>query len=115
MQRSFTFAAAALAAVLSCAPAFAAPAAQPQRVERNVRVPSSDLNLNTPDGARVMAQRILRAANRACGGRETWDLGRRAVHTCRSAAIDTALTALNAPLVTAAVAGGAQPTTLARR
>ena len=55
---------AALAASVLC-PAYA------QRPAEQVRVRYADLNLSTPDGARMLASRISFAARQICGERPT--------------------------------------------
>lgn len=63
-----------------------------------------DLNLNAEQDAKIMLQRIERAAKKACGGHATFSSYTGSLdHTfeeCRSRAIQRALRQLGAPLVT---------------
>jgi|SRR5580692_4749451 UrcA family protein len=63
-----------------------------------------DLNLNAEDDAKIMLQRIERAAKKACGGHATFaSVTGRLDHTfeeCRGEAIQRAVKQLGAPLVT---------------
>jgi UrcA family protein len=63
-----------------------------------------DLNIETEQGAKIMLQRIERAAKKACGGHPTFSSYTPTLdHTfeeCRSRAIQRAVKQLGAPLVT---------------
>jgi len=103
------FAAAALAA-----PALADPNGfgEIQQVSRTVHV--GDVDLHTTDGARVAARRIKNAASYVCGGDSRLALMSSDFSACRRDAIDRALAAIDAPLVSAAL-GRSTPTDLAAR
>lgn len=107
-----------LAAAMLSLTAGAAAAQQNDDGPRSVVVKYGDLNLDSQAGARVMLARIRSAASRACG--EAVDiamLDRFALYShCRTASIDQAVRALNAPLVTAMAGGqGAAETQFAQR
>jgi UrcA family protein len=63
-----------------------------------------DLNLNAEEGAKIMLQRIERAAKKACGGHATFSSYTgspdRTFEECRVNAILRAVNELGAPLVT---------------
>ncbi len=104
----------ALVASLSASALAAGPvAAQAQDTGAGlaVSVRYSDLDINREAGARVMLKRIQWAASEACGGEpDLRVLERRMIYDrCRSQTIERAVTALNAPLVTAAAHGSATP------
>jgi UrcA family protein len=81
-------------------------------VER-VPVSYADLDLSREADARIMLDRLDRAARRACGGRPEFDSTFRFMASaleegyreCRSAAMSGALTALGAPVVHRAYTG----------
>jgi UrcA family protein len=105
---------------LCAAAAFAAPAiadpyfsiGQTYQVSRTVHL--ADVNLHTTDGASVAAWRIRRAADYVCGGDQLIVRASADFDSCRSGAVDRALAALNAPLVSAAL-GRPTPTDIAAR
>jgi UrcA family protein len=68
-----------------------------------VKVSFSDLNLDTPAGAKVLYGRISRAAAQVCGpGLATWYPGKaRAVRDCLNATVDRAVKQINRPTLTA--------------
>ena len=79
--------------------AAAAPTDPTDRVD--VIVKTSDVDLRTPDGAKLMALRIRNAAAEACG-RQAFPvtvLFSDGFIRCREDAIDRAVATLNAPLV----------------
>lgn len=104
-----------LAAVAAGLPAAGQPSAADD-APISVRVGYADLNLNSAAGAKAMLARIEAAARRACGSEpDIRDLQRVAVYSrCRTETTQRALTALNAPLVTA-LANGSTAGRLASR
>ena len=86
--------------------AFAAPAIAQPVVTTSIAVSPAGLDLATPTGAALMANRIDRAAVSACGAsgfsaRDVQNEVRRSA--CYRDAVGQALTALNAPAVNAAL------------
>lgn len=70
----------------------------------SVRIAYRDLDLASPEGAKVMLARIHRAASMVCNGGldEGWDIARRnQVRACVRHASDEAVSSLAAPMVTA--------------
>jgi UrcA family protein len=64
-----------------------------------------DLNINAEQDAKIMLQRIERAARKACGGHPAFSsltglLDRRTFEECRSKAIQRAVRQLGAPMLT---------------
>jgi UrcA family protein len=63
-----------------------------------------DLNIDTEEGAKVMLERIERAAKKACGGHPTFGsfshLSDHTFEECRSKAVERTVKRLGAPLVT---------------
>jgi UrcA family protein len=102
MKRLFTSVCLSLCAAAAFASTAAAqPQPTPGRVEQVVQL--GDIDLHTQAGAKVAARRIHIAADYVCGGdnllwRRDFDFP-----ACRDAAIDRALAALQAPLVSAAL------------
>jgi UrcA family protein len=82
-----------------------------------VKVQYADLNLSSPAGAKVMLQRIHRAADAVCGPQSTSRIDRvaRLHETCVKHAISGSVRQLNIPMVTALYTGGGEAalTTLA--
>jgi len=88
--------------------------AAPAAAQSAVRVGYSDLNLQSPNGAKVMLARLDAAAPRACGpAPKARDRARATVYgACVNETVGGAVAALGAPLVTAAY-GGAVATDIA--
>jgi UrcA family protein len=76
----------------------------PTRITGRSVVNYGDLNLNAEQDAKIMLQRIDRAAKKACGGHPTFSSYTGALdHTfedCRERAIQRTVKQLSAPLVT---------------
>ena len=72
-------------------------------LEPEVTIHYSDLNLSSPQGARVLYARIRTAAQRVCGPSfSLWDSSRSVKwKLCYAASIDTAVKKVNQPLLTA--------------
>jgi UrcA family protein len=101
----------AAAALAGVSPTLAAPSdSQVQVVSEVVRY--ADLDPNTDAGARRLALRIRLAANRVCS--QIYMPGSDDLSPCHQAAIDRAVTGLDAPLVKDAL-GLSAPSHLARR
>lgn len=81
----------------------------------SVKVQSSDLNLSTDAGAKVMLQRIRQAAKSVCGPAPTNQIDRvaRLHEICVKDAVSRTVSQLNSPMITALYSGGSAPTTLA--
>lgn len=63
-------------------------------------------NLTTESGARAVHAQLRRAANQACGPMDLRDLRQvAAVRECRQRAVDEAVAAINAPMLTAVHSG----------
>ena len=85
----------------------AANAAAGEVIRKDVAVSYSDLNLSTDAGARALLVRINAAATSACGNSPTFystysiapSLAYREFDTCRSNAINAAISSISAPLV----------------
>jgi UrcA family protein len=97
------------AAVMLAAPCFGAHAdtstdGSPTNITGRRVVYYGDLNLNAEQDAKIMLQRIERAAKKACGGHATFSSYRGSLdHTfeeCRGEAIQRAVKQLGAPMVT---------------
>jgi UrcA family protein len=61
----------------------------------------NDLDIQTPEGAKVLYQRIRLAANRVCETNDRDPVMREATPTCVDTAIDNAVKKVNAPYLTA--------------
>ena len=100
---TIVFAAAALAT--SVGSAMAAPAAGPNTVSTIVRY--TDLDLSSKDGAKAMLHRIRKAADRVCEPEA--DIGDIVDYAdwrhCVTTSIDSAVSRLGSPMVTAAYSG----------
>jgi UrcA family protein len=85
----------------------AAAIATPVLAQSAITVGYADLNLQSRSGAKVMVARINAAAHRACGPAPIIrDLRRSQEYSdCVDETVSQAVTALNAPLVTAAYGG----------
>ena len=107
MNRFAVAASVAFAAVLGAQPTFAATA---DDGTISVRVPYTDLNLQSPAGAHTMLGRLTAASHSACGSEPAIaDLGRSTLYRdCVSSTLDRAVRSLGAPLVTAAYDGASQ-------
>jgi UrcA family protein len=89
------FGAAALGALCTTAQA-----TEPELASKTVRF--ADLNLETPDGAKVLYHRIRAAAREVCEQSVSRDpIMTEAVHGCIDKAIDNAVKKVNAPYLTA--------------
>ena len=108
----FHTAAAALAALLACAPA-AAVAGQGHDAAR-VRVAHQDLDLTAEAGARVLLQRLQTAAGVACRRDEGPRVSRDQTD-CRRAAVAGAVRRADAPALTALYEDAAPDLVLASR
>ena len=100
-------------ALIACV---AASLAAPALAEPTVKVAYGDLNLQSRPGARQLLARLHAAARKVCGPAPIIaDLGRDAAYRgCLKATVNTAVSDLNAPLVTAAYEGlGATSRTVA--
>jgi UrcA family protein len=104
-----------LALCLACAGAIAQAAPAPAQISDSgvisVAVPTSDLNLSQPDGAKALLGRLRAAASVACAGRpETLlDLARvQAYDACFRTSLDGAVSQVRAPLVDALYRGRAE-------
>ena len=74
----------------------------------SVKINYSDLNMSSPDGARVLLSRIKSAADRLCGYYADADLGRRAEHMkCVRETVNEAVAEVDNPVLTA-LNGGVQ-------
>lgn len=104
MNRFAVAASVAFAAVLGGQPTFAATA---DDGTISVSVPYTDLNLQSPAGARTMLARLTAASHTACGSEPAINnLGRAQLYrNCVSGTLDRAVRSLGAPLVTAAYDG----------
>ncbi|MGH6985228.1 MAG: UrcA family protein [Caulobacteraceae bacterium] len=105
MNRPVTLFAAVLAA--SAGLVLAAPASAQSSETVRVRVPTSDLNLASVDGARTLLARIDQAADEACGGApDIRLLGQdRAFQSCRRAAVAGGVAQAHSEMVTALARG----------
>jgi len=107
----------ALVAALALATLGGAAHAQTASDPIRVTVSYGDLNIDQTDGAKALVQRIVAAADRACGyapdQRLLADLAR--YQACRTHAIDTAVAAVDSPTVTAMAGRLSSPTRLAGR
>lgn len=77
--------------------------AEPTRRIVKVSVSYSDLNLSRVEGAKALSVRIDNAIDKACGrkaGRVPLVLAR-SIEGCRTQALEQALAAINAPMLTA--------------
>jgi UrcA family protein len=83
----------------------AAQAAEPDNNTVPHKVVSfKDLNIQTPEGAKILYHRIRLAAADVCGDSDA--IMRDAVHKCVETAIDNAVRKVNAPYLTALRFGG---------
>jgi UrcA family protein len=93
-----------LAAVCIDAHADTSTDGRPTKITGRSVVHYGDLNLNAEQDAKIMLQRIERAAKKACGGHATFSSYTGSLeHTfeeCRSKAIQRAVSKLGSPLVT---------------
>ena len=68
----------------------------------SVKINYSDLNVSSPDGAKVLLSRIKNAADHLCGYYPGADLGRRADHmACVRATVSEAVAQVDNPVLTA--------------
>jgi UrcA family protein len=76
----------------------------PTNITGRSAVHYGDLNLSAEDDAKIMLQRIERAAKKACGGHATFGsythLSDHAFEECRSEAVQRTVKQLDAPQVT---------------
>ena len=114
MKPLFTSACLAVFAATAVASAAAAQSsvANPPVVSRTVHL--GDIDLHTQAGAKEAARRIHVAADFVCGGDNTLWRQDSDFDACRNDAVDRALAALQAPMVSAAL-GRQTPTGLAAR
>jgi UrcA family protein len=85
-----------------------------EQISRTVEL--RDVDVNTPAGAKVAADRIRDAAEQVCNGNTTrWWPDYYGYAKCRDQALDRALATLQAPLVSAALHRKAPTTGLAAR
>ena len=74
----------------------------------------ADLDIQTPEGAKVLYHRIRVAAQEVCGTSISGDpILNQAMHGCVEKAIDNAVKKVNAPYLTALRFGGGVPARLA--
>jgi UrcA family protein len=59
-----------------------------------------DLNLETPEGAAVLYQRITSAANQVCGNPDRFDLSQWRLQFCIKDAVSRAIIQVNRPMLT---------------
>lgn len=92
-----------LVAMLAVSPLAFADGAPPRTLDPAVTIRFNDLNLSTPQGARVLYGRIRVAAQRVCGPSfSVWDAGRWAKwKVCYNQAVETAVREVNQPALTA--------------
>jgi UrcA family protein len=87
--------------------------APPTNITGRSAVYYGDLNLNAEQDAKIMLQRIERAAKKACGGHATFSSYTgwldRTYEECRGRAIQRAVKELGAPLVTRIYSEGRPP------
>jgi len=110
LHRAF-FAIGLIAAGALSSTAFAGGFGEVQTFSRTVHL--SDVDLRTPEGAKVAARRIKNAAEWVCG-EDHGPIFAEDYSTCRNDAIDRALASLNAPMVSAALGRSVSPTLAAR-
>lgn len=103
----------AVSAFAASAPASAQSQSDPVRVT----VSYADLNIDRPQGAKVLLQRIQVAADRACGGAPDLRLltERANYDRCRAHAVAAAITAVNSPTLAAMAGRTTDQTRLAGR
>jgi UrcA family protein len=82
----------------------AAQAGEPDNTVAHKMVSFKDLNIQTPEGAKILYHRIRVAAADVCGDSDA--IMREAVHMCVETAIDNAVKKVNAPYLTALRFGG---------
>jgi UrcA family protein len=87
--------------------ALATPAQATDESPPSKTVKFADLDIQTPDGAKVLYHRIRVAASEVCSASTGGDpVMRPAVHQCIETAIDNAVKKVNAPYLTALRFGG---------
>jgi UrcA family protein len=77
-----------------------------------VTIRASAADLGSPSGAKALAERVRIAAGKVCGADDALARGGADFPACRQAAIDRALTGVDAPLLAAALG---RPERLARQ
>lgn len=103
-----------IGAALALTTGSAAAAAAEETEVRTARVSYAGLDLRTEAGGAEMLKRIRKAANRVCFQFDTRAEALADERRCRRAAVDQAVSDLNAPVVTA-LHGGPAPIKLATR
>jgi UrcA family protein len=109
-----------LAAAALALAALSQPASAGDRtMERSVTISYADLNLSSPDGARVLYKRIKQAARTACGPEprgivlEFYPRAQWQHKSCIRKAVENAVASLDNPMVTAVHEGGPLPIQIA--
>lgn len=78
----------------------AAQAAEPDNAVPHKVVSFRDLNLNTPEGAAVLYQRIKSAAHEVCATPDRYDLSEWKLQPCIKDAVSRAIAQVNKPMLT---------------